>query len=625
MAGLVGFIAARAPDPPVFLQRALQVLKHSASFTSETFVAEPRLALGAVSRPEASATFAALANPAIAVAVYGHPVSRSGSAWRVHSAGELVTMVAEGGSSPVLELDGSFLIVVIDRRAGTLEIIGDRTGSLPVVYAATECGVAFAPAAKALFPLLNLRAQLDESAAIAFINCGYPVGDRTQFRGVRMLEPASILTINLDAATVTKRKYWQLRYQPQPRMNEKEAIGRLDDAIREGHAAALADAPRRTQLLLTGGYDSRVVLGSLTRAKQPPDEAITWGVRDDIPFSDPTIARQLAEIAGVPFRFLRYDADTLPRHAEQWTYVSELSSDNLGNFAAGASFLTREAGTADAVFIGDQMLGPGGFPLDAWDAAEVITKVPVEGMLPAWREVVREPLRGAMSENFRNQVQAIISTSPSGDPKDIQDFLYFQLYVFRWLFAATYFREPMVTVRRPLLHRAVMDFTTTLPRWLRVDKRVLVGLLRERMPEFATAPTATAHSLIDWSYASREEPGVREFLREHLRFEKLAATPVGPFIDPDALRQLTADFFAAKSAPVSRAPSRQSKVLGLRRGLSAAPALGRLGRRLEPAVKRLMGWQPGRRVQAVLWRLALLSQLQGMIDAGRFRDAEYDR
>ena len=45
--------------------------------------------------------------------------------------------------------------------------------------------------------------------------------------------------------------------------------------------------------------------------------ALTWGVSEDIPQSDPTVARELARIAGAPFHFLRYDSDTLPSHAAE--------------------------------------------------------------------------------------------------------------------------------------------------------------------------------------------------------------------------------------------------------------------------------------------------------------------
>ncbi len=612
MAGIVVAVDRRGEIEPRSLDRALGALCHLPHFRPRALVETVRFALGTVERPEAPAGIHQ--SDEVMVVVSGHPLVRD-PGWRVVSAAELTKSYLDLGVETLTMLAGSFVVAVVDHRAGRLEIVNDRTGSLPVIWRAEDGRFAAAPAAKAAAALLGWRPRIDREAAIAFLACGYPVGDRTLFEGARLLGPGHRLTVDLVDGSCSTSAYWDLRFRPLG-LSRREAVEALHDVLLDAHRAVLCDRPERLQLLLTGGLDSRATLGVLAELQLHPSEALTWGDVDGLPGSDPVLARELAAATGVPFSFLHYDADSFHLRAREWCRVGELSSDNLGNFAAGADFLYRVSEPAPAILIGDQMLGPGGFPRDRGDAARAVTKVPPAGMLPALGGVVRPECRDEVGDCFNRQVARLAEACASDHPKDVQDYLFFHLYVVRWLHAAAYFREPMVSVRRPMMLDPVIELTSSFPRWLRVDKRALVELLGARMPHLMRIPSTSADSLVDWGYETRRDGPLRRMLLELLEVDRVAATPVGELLDQEAYRGFVDAHFSARVEPMDRGPSALPRVFALRRRLSVLPWLGRTARLFEPTVKRLMGWQPGAGAGQVVLRLAMLAMLQDELNAG---------
>lgn len=615
MAGIVGVVGGQVLGAQK--ETALTRLRHHPCFSQAWFFESPCVSLGAAYRPDSPPACFSNPDTGVAVIAYGMPLLKNRS-WRVVRPEEIAESYDKCGADGLFRFDGSFVVVVWDSRAGKVLVVNDRMGSIPMQHAALPGRFAFAPEAKALFPLLGLQARLDAQGIIAFLAGGYPIGDGTLFERVHLLEPGHWIEVNTGDASASVRKHWDLRFSAGPRVSLREASEQLYELLLDSHQACVADAPARVQLLLTGGYDSRTILGALQAIGRPPEEAMTWGVTDGIAGSDPELARRLAGICGVPFRSLRYGAATVPEHAAEWSYVSELSSDNMGNYAAGAGFLFRDAIPAPVVLIGDQMLGPHGFARNLDDAAESVTRVPAGSLPLALEGLLRRDCRSDVVGSYHQQVQKIISGSLSDSPKDVQDYLFFHLYVSRWLLAPSYFREPMVSPRRPLLLNSVVDFTSALPPWLRVDKRVLLKMLHLKMPHLMNVPKNSADSLVDWGFELRGQAGLRGLAVDLLRFEWLRATPLAGTLDQGAFEALVARFFSQKPEPRSRGLYLVTKLFALRRSLSRTPALGRLSRCVEPIVKRALGVNEGDQAVQVILRLAQIALLQSCIERSWF-------
>lgn len=598
------------------MSNAMSSLCHHSCFENRIIRDNQNVLLGAAFRNDSPPDIYSEKKAGLSVVVYGFPLQAAGIATPV-TARQIIDRYHRYGIDSIFQLDGFFVIVVLDEAARTLWVVNDRTGSLPVMFAEKNGSFAFAPEAKAIFPLLDVQPRLDPQALIAFINCGHLIGDGTIFSAVKLLEAAHFLRIKTDTLEVACDSYWDLRFSPAKKTTIRDAVDGLTTAMENAHRAVLADDPMRLQLLLTGGLDSRAILGNLSALGHPPDEVLTWGVTDTLPRSDPELARQMADACGVPFRFLHYDADTFSANAMRWAYTSEMMSDNMGNFAAGADFLYKDMPPAPVVLIGDQMIGPGGFAADFNGAVESITKVPQGGLLPSFEAILKKGRRHA-AQSFRNQVNRITSRCGSNDPKDIQDYLFFHLYVFRWLYAPGYFKEPMVTVRRPLMLSQIIDLTMSLPRWLRVDKRVLVHALKSQYPDLMKVPSALAHSLVDWNYEIRRIYELKAFFLDQLGFDQVRSTPLGEILDREKYEGLVNGYFTAEAIPVRRKPRALAHLFFMRRFLSRSPSLGRVAKRMENRMKDWTGWKEGVRTDVVLRRIALIGLMQRCIDEGWF-------
>lgn len=617
MAGPLGWFSRESREMEHDGRRALKTLCHHASFRSQTVQCGPGEFIGVVHRhPDGLFSEARTSDDRILTLLYGRAWLPATGGRRLHASHVLDAYRSDGLSS-VFGLDGSFVVVIVDWNRSLAFVVGDRIGSMPVVFWRDGSQLVFAPEAKAVLALNGRRPSLDEKATASLVTCGYVIGDRTMFDSMRWLGPGRYLSIDLRTVDAEVKRYWDLRFRPRP-MRLADAVERLGEELDHGCQACLDSIDTGFSMLLTGGLDSRTVLGVFEKLGRLPDETLTWGVADSIPASDPRIAAELAARCGARHRFLATDACSFSTQAPLWTYVSELLSDNLGNFAAGPTFFQDLKVTTSAVVIGDQMLGPGGFPLDVDDAVEVATKTPPHGLAPGLGELLRCDSRRLVGELFRHQVDEVITGCSSDHPKDVQDYLYFHLYVCRWLFAPGYFKEPMVSPVRPMMARGLIELSEELPRWLRVDKRILHRLIKRDHSKLARVPTASAHSLIDWDYDMRRDAALRDFLLDLLQFDRLEGSPAGRWLDRDAFEHAVRECFSREPTPVHRGRAPTSTLYSFRKVLSRNAALGRAGRRIEKQARRVLGAQPGAGVDVVLRRLALVSLLQRQIDEGWF-------
>lgn len=615
MGGIVAAVGphSREADFPA----ALDSLKHHRSFRSAVYVSTEFFRLGAVFRendPPSSAWNPELGAGAV---VYGFACDHSPVPVRT-DAESVLRRYIRGGIEEVCTVDGSFSLAIVDLRRSQLFIVNDRTATIPHQYLTIRGTTGIAPEAKALFNLMSAPAKLGLDGALMFLSIGHGVAHQTLFEGVHLLEPAQVLSVSLKTGEIKTATYWSLRFESDPRMKERQAADELFKALGDSHEAAVADRPAPMELLLTGGFDSRAVLGFLAKTGWPPSGCLTWGVDDSIPFSDPVIASSVARDAGAAWKFLDYDGEAFSEFAREWAIISELGSDNLGSFAAGADFLIRGREPAEAVVIGDQILGSAGLPLSRADAIETAAGVPRDGLSVGLRSFLRSPARETVGGAVKAHLQAVADRCENDAPRDLQDFLNFHIRLARWLNAPNYFREPMVSPRRPMLLGPVLGLLRHFPPGLRVEKRALVAMLNRHFPALMVHPRASANSLVDWlAMFSGDGPCAPRF-QVLLNAPALLDGPLAEVLDADAVRRVASAFASRRRSSISRAPAPERRLPGLRRAAGHIPVAGAALRAVERGWRVLAGRGSGASVERVAMRLALISLFMGCIEDGEF-------
>ncbi len=619
MAGFLGWLRRDGGEADV--AGALTCLRHHPSFRAEVLTGDGRQGLAVVYRPGNPPEVFTLPERGLLVALLGAALEYRGNGrWHRFTTQELAQRYLDQGLPAVSGLDGAYQLVIRDEPAGRLHFFNDRIGSLYMQYACTEEGVAFAPEAKALFRLLPLRPRMDFAGMVSFLNLGYPVGTLTLFEGVRLLAPAHRWTLDLRTGAVEQTRTWVQRFEPDRRLTLRAAADLLYEALVAAVQAPLARPAGRAQIALTGGYDSRLVLGLLQRLDALPAEALTWGATDEVPASDVTVARELAALAGVPHRFLRYGPERVPHQARAWCVISELASDNLGFFAAGPGFLAEHTVPADSMFLGEHVIGMSGLPSTVDEAIETVTRLPRNGLQPTLAAVLTPAGRERVSTLLRRELEALVAECPSPRPKDVQDHLYLRMDTFRWLCSPAFYKEPVLTPRRPLFLEPVMAVTSRLPEALRVDKKVLVKVLERHLPAYLRPPLTQADSLPDWNYASRRVDSFRAFFESRTRRDALAALPWDGLLELEAAEALVRDFFQADPRPLDRRPDSSRHWARWRGRLLGVPGVGPVLQHLQPALRR---WKSPRvraafRPLRLITRLAQLRLFQECLEAGEF-------
>ena len=187
------------------------------------------------------------------------------------------------------QLQGIFVVFVGDKTTGKVHVITDRCGSLHVFHRTTPNGHAICTSSAVLSP----GSPLDPVAVHEFIATGIVFEDRTLFRDVRKLPPASVTTFSCDGK-FSIEPYWT------PSEIQAESLGCNDaaDTIHEALTRVLRALPETQQPLvsdLTGGYDSRLLLAGLLEARVPFETTVSGS--ETLP--DVVVAQQIAQAFGI--------------------------------------------------------------------------------------------------------------------------------------------------------------------------------------------------------------------------------------------------------------------------------------------------------------------------------------
>ena len=464
--------------------------------------------------------------------------------YRQLSAIEILKLYLNNGLKSFEDIEGSFVLVLVDQRQRKIHIVNDRLGQLPLLYATRLNWFCFGSQAKAIFPVTDLEPKLSSEGVVQFLAAGYPFGEQCMFEELYVLKPATQLSIGLDDLKVNSKQYWSLQYKPQRDISRKRAIAELYGAVIESHQITLGQDSFPYDLMLTGGWDSRGILEALVQVGSRPQTARSWGMQDDLEGSDPEIARRLARAFGVDFYFFQYDVERLPHTLRQWVCVSELMNDNLGWYIELPQCY-GELHRSEAAFelIGDEVWGWQGHVHSEQDA---VARVLPPTLPNSITNILRQGHRLELHKRYEEKIQAILSSCISREPNDLKDFAYFNIRVNRFIFSLGYFRELMVAQRRPFLTRPVLDVICQFPREMRTDKNGYISMLKAHMPNSAAFPTTSVSSVADWPYLFRTDKKICETFTHLLSSERISSGALGEVLSTDQLLKVRDRFFSAK-------------------------------------------------------------------------------
>jgi asparagine synthase (glutamine-hydrolysing) len=194
----------------------------------------------------------------------------------------IVHAYEEYGAECVSHLRGMFGFAIWDARRRELFIARDRAGKKPLYYTVTASGtLIFGSELKSLREHPEFRGEISAEALDAYLTFGYIPDPLTIFSGVHKLPPGYHLTFKDNRLRV--EQYWDFPYreaQADASLREEDYLEELrallDEAVR---LRLVADVPLGA--FLSGGVDSSVVVGLMSRATSRPVKTFSIGFHED--------------------------------------------------------------------------------------------------------------------------------------------------------------------------------------------------------------------------------------------------------------------------------------------------------------------------------------------------------
>ena len=496
----------------------------------------------------------------------------------------------EYGEDFAAQLNGVFAIAIWDGEERKVVVVNDRLSNQPIYYALTRNGLIFGSGVRALLTDPALSRQTDRLAIAQFLTFDHVLDDRTFLEEVKLLPQASVLTFQQTAeedGRVSIRRYWELKYaDAYPLRSETDLVEELKQLIRQAVARRVSGG-MPMGILLSGGLDSRVLLGEL--AEMVPGEQLhtfTWGIPG---CDDCRVAKELAKVAHARHHFFELKPDWLLEKADEAVRIT----DGMGNVTNLHALATaqEESQVAKVVFkgfMGDAMMGYAltkrfwsDYDEETWFRAHLKTHTEL-GVITF---NAQEQMRLFTAEFLRQVGDGVfdgykMGLKRSGSREMAVQRLYFDMTqrVPRMTLHGVEVMRSYAPVRLPFCDNDLYDFTLRVPPGYLFERRLIARAFSESHPALAKVPiagsgmpliacsreiVARAWKLVQWhlrnqGLSSLAGPYARPYKDYNLWFRTilrpwveetlLNPTALGRgYFNPDYLRTLVAEHMAGKN------------------------------------------------------------------------------
>jgi asparagine synthase (glutamine-hydrolysing) len=494
MPGLVGVVSGDVRDGEL-LDRMVASIRHEDWYRTDRYVGPPfsiaRVHLG-IFNPQPQPVFNEDRSLCLFMEgrIYGYDEEKrqleAKHRFALHNDPEFcLHLYEEQGISFLNRLNGAFVLLICDLKQKKAILANDRFGLMRSYWTLHNGALLFAPEAKAILQEASFKRELNQEALVAYLAFGEHWADRTLFKGIHILPPASVLTYGDGALSVGQ--YWQFRYQPDRSLSEKEMAEQVAEAFRTAVARRMKDR-LRYGVSLSGGLDCRSVLGAMEPGKRGEVATYSYGPSycDQI-----AIARRVAEKCGTRHRFIELTPELIVENAEELVWLSDGRNHIEGSFLHPVHRQAKDE--IDVVFDGfvlDRTLG--GSHLNK----ELIQPMGKEEMLASvlrgkrlfgdegLMRLFRPEHHGLAREVPANVVRAEFDKLSYADPSTTFD----EFYVTTCVGYASSWHVPLrdlVEVSFPAVDNDLFDAIFKAPPEKRLDHRIHRQVLMRLSPELA--------------------------------------------------------------------------------------------------------------------------------------------
>jgi asparagine synthase (glutamine-hydrolysing) len=203
----------------------------------------------------------------------------------------------EWGVECLKKFRGMFAFALVDFNNQNVILARDHFGIKPLYYRLGNGYLAFASELAALRAVNDSPPTGSLLAVDFFLRFQYIPTPQTIYQEIFKLPPASFLKVNFDGQLQAPTKYWDVRFEPDYSISDRDWEEIAETTIQQSVAAHLvADVP--FGVFLSGGIDSTLVALNMAQSLNRPIEAFTIGFQE-ADYSELTYAKQVAQQCGL--------------------------------------------------------------------------------------------------------------------------------------------------------------------------------------------------------------------------------------------------------------------------------------------------------------------------------------
>lgn len=216
-----------------------------------------------------------------------------GVSFRTRSDTEVVLRLYEReGTSSFARLDGMFALAIWDARARRLVLARDRAGKKPLFVYRDGRRIAWASEVKALGAHPEITLEPDDHVLPFYLAYGYVPAPRSFYRRVTKPLPGTFSVLTLDGQA-TDQVFWKPLWDACSDVTAVEAEEAVRRLLTEAVAKRLVgDVP--VGAFLSGGVDSTLVVGLMSRMARAPVKTFSVGFEGEPAYDETQYARLAA-------------------------------------------------------------------------------------------------------------------------------------------------------------------------------------------------------------------------------------------------------------------------------------------------------------------------------------------
>jgi asparagine synthase (glutamine-hydrolysing) len=249
----------------------------------------------------------------------GHSLQTEGPSYLVH-------LYEEDPAFPA-GLNGRFHGLLTDRTQGTATLFNDRYAMHRIYYHDSKEAFYFAAEAKAILAIRPELRNADPRGLGEFISCGCVLENRSLFKGIHVLPPASAWVFR-DGLIERKSSYFEPKEWEEQSPLEPETYYQELREVFTRNLPRYFDGNEGIGVSLTGGLDTRMIMawrnvtpGSL------PCYTFQGKYRES---QDVILGRKVAKLSGQPFQVIHLGDEFLshfPDYAERSVFLTDACVD----------------------------------------------------------------------------------------------------------------------------------------------------------------------------------------------------------------------------------------------------------------------------------------------------------